>query len=201
MCIKTSRGSCPEFRSETFRDTYYLKEELVGFCRENRLQTSGGKTELIERIAVYLETGERSTTKIIRRKVRTDALSISSVIEENVVCSEKHRAFFKEFIGPEFRFNVPFVEWLRSNAGRTYAEAIEEYHRICNERKNGRTTIGKQFEYNRYVRDFFADNKGRTLKEAIICWRSKRDLPGHNRYERTDLSALDQLPSGDRDIL
>lgn len=29
--------------SKTFRDFYYLKEELVNFCRENGLPVSGGK--------------------------------------------------------------------------------------------------------------------------------------------------------------
>ena len=41
----------------TFREYYYLKEELVDFCRENGLPVSGGKVELTERIAVFLETG------------------------------------------------------------------------------------------------------------------------------------------------
>lgn len=29
--------------SRTFRDFYYLKEELLDFCRENDLPVSGGK--------------------------------------------------------------------------------------------------------------------------------------------------------------
>lgn len=82
--------------SKTFRDFYYLKEELVEFCRENGLPTSGGKS-----------------------------------------------------------------------------------------------VIDKQFEYNTYTRDFFADNKGKSLEEAIKCWKYKKQLQGHNRYERSDLVALD----------
>ena len=186
-----SRKMCPELRSDTFRDNYYLKEELVGFCRENGLQTSGGKVELTDRVAHYLETGEKKAARTVGKRVRNDDLSLSAVIEESIVCSEKHRAFFKETIGEDFKFNVPFLKWLRSNAGKTYAEAVEEYHRISDERKKGRTVIGEQFEYNRYIRDFFADNSGRTLKDAVLCWKSKRDMPGHNRYERTDLRALD----------
>ena len=42
-----------------------------------------------------------------------------------------------------------------------------------------------------YIRDFFADNKGKTLDEAIKCWKYKKGLPGNNRYERSDLVALD----------
>ena len=31
---------------KTFREFYYLKEELENFCRKNNLQTTGGKLEL-----------------------------------------------------------------------------------------------------------------------------------------------------------
>ena len=39
--------------SKTFKEYYYLKEELIDFCRKNNLQTTGGKLELIERIANF----------------------------------------------------------------------------------------------------------------------------------------------------
>ena len=32
-----------ELNSAVFRSFYYLKEELVNFCRENNLPVSGGK--------------------------------------------------------------------------------------------------------------------------------------------------------------
>lgn len=44
--------------SITFHSFYYLKEELVQFCRDNNLPVSGGKIELTDRIAHYLDTGE-----------------------------------------------------------------------------------------------------------------------------------------------
>ena len=44
--------------SKTFREFYYLKEELVNFCRDNGLPVSGGKIELTERIAYFLDSGK-----------------------------------------------------------------------------------------------------------------------------------------------
>lgn len=44
--------------------------------------------------------------------------------------------------------------------------------------------------YNIYIRDFFTDNPGKNLEEAIRCWKYKKNLKGHNRYERSDLNAL-----------
>lgn len=176
---------------KTFRSFYYLKEELVIFCRENNLPVSGGKLELTDRIAYFLDTGKVSEGSIKRKtKTNINQITESSVIEADIVCSETHRAFFKEKIGKSFSFNVLFQKWLKANAGKTYGDAIEAYYQILEEKKNGKTTIDKQFEYNTYIRDFFEDNQGKSLEEAIICWKYKKGLQGHNRYERSDLVAL-----------
>lgn len=86
---------------------------------------------------------------------------------------------------------MAFQKWLKSNAGKTYREAIAAYYQIMENRKKGTTTIDRQFEYNTYIRDFFADNQDKALEDAIKCWKYKKLLQGHNRYERSDLAALD----------
>uniref|UniRef100_UPI003A93F71E DUF6434 domain-containing protein n=1 Tax=Ruminococcus sp. TaxID=41978 RepID=UPI003A93F71E len=58
----------------------------------------------------------------------------------------------KEHIGNGFSFNVAFQKWLTGNTGKTYADAITAYYRILEEKKNGKTKIDKQFEYNTYIR-------------------------------------------------
>lgn len=175
----------------TFRSFYYLKEELVTFCRENGLPASGGKLELTDRIAFFLDTGKvLPVTAKVKSKRRTGAISEETKIEPDFVCSEAHRAFFKEKIGSSFSFNVPFQKWLKSNEGKTYGEAISAYYQILEEKKKGKTTIDRQFEYNTYIRDFFADNPGKTLEDAIKCWKYKKGLKGHNRYEKSDLTDL-----------
>ena len=127
-----------------------------------------------------------------RKKNKVTELTPESVIEPDIVCSEKHREFFINHIGQSFSFNVTFQKWLKANAGKTYCEAREAYHEIAESKKHTKTKIDSQFEYNTYIRDFFADNNGKTLKDAIRCWKYKKGLRGHNRYERTDLAALDE---------
>lgn len=112
------------------------------------------------------------------------------MIEENFVSYELKRAFFKEKIGKSFSFNVAFQKWLKANAGKTYAQTIEAYYTILDEKKVGYTVIDKQFEYNTYIRDFFKDNNDKSLSDAITCWKYKKSLSGHNRYEPSDLIAL-----------
>lgn len=177
--------------SKTFKEYYYLKEELIDFCRKNDLQTTGGKLELAERISDFLDTGVKSYKTHNNKKTKiVDDITLDTLIEENFVCSEKHRAFFKEKIGKSFSFNVQFQKWLKANAGKTYQNSIEAYYQILEDKKNNKTTIDKQFEYNTYIRDFFEDNKGKTLDDAIRCWKYKKSLQGHNKYEKSDLIAL-----------
>lgn len=179
--------------SRTFRDYYYLKEELIDFCRENGLPVSGGKIEITDRISHFLDTGEVLAISTTKKKAPViSGISEDTRIETDFVCSEMHRAFFKEHIGNSFSFNVTFQKWLKSNAGKTYKEAIAAYYDILEEKKRGKTKIDKQFEYNTYIRDFFADNQGKSLEEAIKCWKYKKQLQGHNRYERSDLVAIEE---------
>lgn len=179
--------------SKTFRDFYYLKEELIDFCRKNSLPTSGGKLEITDRVAYFLDTGKilsvstaKKTTPII------SSINEDTEIEVDFVCSERHRAFFKEHIGNSFSFNVAFQKWLKSNPGKTYKEAINAYYQILENKKKGKSQIDRQFEYNTYIRDFFANNHGKSLEEAIKCWKYKKRLQGHNRYEQSDLAALEE---------
>ena len=99
--------------AEIFRQYYYLKEELVDFCRKNNLQATGSKSELSERIEVFLESGKRIRAERKTRKTQSAGeIKPNNIIEENFVCSEKHRAFFKEQVGKSFSFNVAFQKWL-----------------------------------------------------------------------------------------
>ena len=178
--------------SKTFREYYYLKEELVKFCRDNNLQTTGSKAELTNRITRFLDTGEREIS--IKKNKKTNAINeeitLDSIIEENFVCSEDKREFFQKEIGKSFSFNVLFQKWLKSNSGKTYRDAIDAYYKIKEDKKNTKTTIDSQFEYNNYIRDFFADNKVLSLDDAIKCWNYKKSQKGSNKYDKSDRKVL-----------
>ena len=108
-----------------------------------------------ENVEAIIDSG--NVKKIIKGKrstVDVGEITENTIIEPNIVCSEKHRAFFKEKIGKTFSFNVQFQKWLKGNAGKNYGDAIDAYHEILEEKKKGKTKIDKQFEYNTYIRDF-----------------------------------------------
>jgi hypothetical protein len=175
-----------------FRAAYHLKSELVDFCRHEGLPASGSKAELTERVAVWLETGSVTNPATTRRRAKQSRgdFTADTLIEPDFVCTERHRAFFKEAIGGGFKFNVPFQQWLKHNAGKTYGEAIEAYREIVRDKKSAPTEIGSQFEYNAYIRAFFADNPGMSLEQAIACWKRKKQQHGSHGYSRGDLVAI-----------
>ena len=112
--------------SDTFLKWYWLKEELVRFCKENGIPSTGGKQEVAERVARFLETGETSGRDLQGGKAKragslrrgTVSITSDSVIEPAAVCSQALRAFFKEQLGESFSFSVPFQKWLKDNAGK-----------------------------------------------------------------------------------
>lgn len=75
--------------SRTFRDFYYLKEELADFCRKNSFPASGGKIELTDRIAHFLDTGTAPAASSTRKKAKTiDTICEDTGIEPDFVCTE-----------------------------------------------------------------------------------------------------------------
>jgi hypothetical protein len=175
---------------EEFNDYYFLKEELKDFCRSEGLKISGSKGDLEKRITYYLSTGEELKESNVNdySSQSSSEIGLDSNLGENFKCSEDKREFFVNHIGKGFKFKVNFQKWLKANPDKTYGDAVEAYYEIQNLGK--KTEIGRQFQYNQYIRDFFNDNDDRSLEDAIACWNYKKSLKGHNRYEKSDLEAL-----------
>lgn len=176
---------------EEFKEYYFLKEELKDFCRQEGLKISGNKADLEKRIIHYLSTGQSLKEESVQYNPpeKLFDISLDSKIGENFTCSEDKREFFQKEIGRGFKFKVRFQKWLKSNQDKTYQDAINAYFEIQNSKE--KTQIGKQFQYNHYIRDFFEDNDDKSLDEAIKCWKYKKSLKGHNRYEKSDLNVLE----------
>ncbi len=181
---------------EEFRSYYWLKEELVLFCREKGIAASGNKADLAGRVEVFFETGEliKSAKSLSRKTVsrfdwNREVLSPDTLLTDNYRNTENVRAFFKKEIGARFRFTAPFMAWLKKNTGKPLSEAVAEWQKMDREKREGKAVpdIAPQFEYNRYIRDFLKNNPGKTLKEAIHFWNLKKNLPGDNHYIVSDL--------------
>lgn len=179
--------------SKEFLSRYWLKEDLLKICKEYNLPKTGSKQDLLNYITCYIDNKpviKKENQRI--KKCIFKELSVDMIIENDYSNDENHRHFFSAQIGDNFKFNVRFMNWIKENKGKkTYQQAIEEWKRIFEEKKNGyKSVIGHQFEYNRYTRDFFEKNKGRTNEECIKCWNYKKTKPGLHIYEDADLTIL-----------
>jgi hypothetical protein len=175
---------------EDFRAYYWLKEELIAFCREHGLSTAGSKIDIADRIAYYLEHGTAPATAKRQTTSKTstasnEPLALDQPIRENYRSDEEHRQFFESVIGPQFKFTVGFMRFCKENIGKqTYADAVE-WWLAEHERKRDpsyKPEIEPQFEYNRFVRAYFEHNPDGTREEAIRLWKETKSKPGDNVY-------------------
>lgn len=177
-----------------FEDFYWYKEELVDFCRLENLDKRGGKLELTSRIEKFLKTGLRDShteqaLKSSRFDWNTEKLTTETEITDNYKNTENVRAFFKNQIGDRFKFNVQFMNWMKSAQGKTLEDAIKQWILITDEMRTDKShkQIAPQFEYNTYIRDFMKDNPDKTMQEAIGYWKRKKSQPGDNKYCKAEL--------------
>lgn len=177
--------------SEEFNNFYWLKEELVSFCRSNGLSTAGGKLEISKRISNFLETGEKSintkTSKsfskhkaIIPKSI--DEISLQTIIGENFKCTQIHREFFKIHAGKTFHFSTKLQKFFKENPEKSYRDALDYWKEIKDDKT--KDEIAPQFEYNRFFRAYFEDpkNKSKSRNDAILAWNTRKSLPGSNEY-------------------
>ncbi len=174
----------------SFKEFYWLKEELQSFCKENGISASGSKIEISDRIETFLLTGE--VKKPIRKsKVNNKSepqvdLSLNTVISDNHRCSQNVRAFFKSVI-PNFHFSTYIQNYFKNNNGKTYRDVVDAWYKEEERKKDPsyKKKIAPQFEYNQFIRDFFADsnNQGKSREEAIEAWNHIKKLPGSNKYK------------------
>ena len=183
-----------------FKEFYWLKNELIAFCKQEGLTRTGGKIELSNRIIEYLETGKKTNGKSTPKKIsstfdwKTERIALDTKLTDSYSNTENVRQFFIDHIGRQFKFNVVFMNWMKSNEGKTMKDAIQQWHAIKEQKASNKEKkeIAPQFEYNRYMSNFLADNPHLSRQDAINCWKIKKSLRGTNEYEKSDLNLLDK---------
>ena len=100
-----------------FKDFYWLKKELVAFCKENNIDHSGGKIEITNRIIYFYTTRNKiKKTKINAKKSKSnfnwnvEKLTFETIITDNYKNTENIRQFFTIEIGNTL--SLMFYLWL-----------------------------------------------------------------------------------------
>ena len=99
--IKKNPNLNKEISIKDFKDFYWLKSELISFCREIGLSSSDGKIEIANRISKYLETGtitKKATTKKPKLPKATQPITNGTVIGiDSFGASAPYQELYKNF--------------------------------------------------------------------------------------------------------
>jgi len=192
--IKLSKETRPKLSKKInlshFKNFYWLKKELIDFCREQGLSVAGSKQVLEKRVEIYISSGAKA--KLPPTKTLGDRDSKQPITRDSPVVNYKNdaatRRFFVEEVGRSFHFNTYLRKFTDRNhligKNLTYGDLVdgwlvEEKHKAD---PSYQSTIGEQFEYNRFIRDFFLYEKGKTRADAIKAWKIVKTAPGGNSY-------------------
>jgi hypothetical protein len=162
--------------ADEFARWYWLKEELLQFCRGQRLAVGGSKPELSERVAAHLAGKSVLVLPAPRRAgAMPSCFALSTVIGLGWRCGPALGSFMRLHCGNGFRFNAAVRDFIHTQAGSNLSDAVQCY-RLSVARGAPVPKIIPQNEYNRHMRDFFAQNPGATRQQAIAAWHTKRAL-------------------------
>jgi len=197
---KQQRPEFPNIKSgQEFNQWYWLKAEMVEICKQANLPYTGKKFDLRDRIMYALDNNGKikPRPKIKRKKSRFNwakaELSLDTLITDNVSFGPNFRNFMKGQIGNKFSCHSDFMDWVKTNEGKSLQDAVVEWT-ILEERKQNpdfKREIAKHNMFNQYLRDFMAENEGYAFKEVLKYWTIKKTLPMQNgfvKYEKSDLA-------------
>jgi SAP domain-containing new25/Domain of unknown function (DUF6434) len=165
----------PSIPVAEFRRWYWLKSELVTFCRHNGLGTGGSKPQLAARIDAYLcGNAVPAVIQAKRNALMPKVFTRDTIISAGWRCSPALGAYFRGVCGAGFRFNAAIRQFVHEGQGKTLGEAATHYEQSVAPGAP-RQPIIAQNQYNQHTRDFFANYPNATRKECLAAWYRKRD--------------------------
>lgn len=178
---------------------YWRKDELIARARDLGLKTTAGKFVILDRIAHFLDTGEkqfpgdRASRPTSTFDWHSAPLSADTVITDSYKNTQNARRFFKAAVGDQFKFNIAFMDWMKGNTGKTLADACVAYRALRDAAKapGYQTTIRDHNQFNQYTRDFLADNPELGMDDVRRVWALKIKTPsdtGRHVYDPADLT-------------
>ncbi|TRX60803.1 cytoplasmic protein [Fulvivirga sp. M361] len=127
---------------EEFNQWYWSKAEMEDICKQSGLPYSGSKFELRDRIMHALDHNgevlprERSKKTTSNFDWSKTALSIYTIITDNVSFGPNFRNFMKSKIGKKFTCHSDFMEWIKNNSGKTLGDAIAKWAELEERKKD-----------------------------------------------------------------
>jgi hypothetical protein len=143
--------------AEEFAAWYWLKEELVEFCRAHGVSPTGAKREIEARILDFLagrrvgpgKAGSGKAGRVTAKLsvgVMPAAFRMDMVIGEGWRCGPALGKFLRGELGGGFRFNAAVREFIHTGKGRLLVDVEWCWRESLGETRS----IPEQLEYNRH---------------------------------------------------
>lgn len=172
-----------------FQPYYWDVKELHSLCKRFGLTRKGIKDDLIQRIAAFLETGQKDTKQPSRRAVAYKPRdSEGGITTHTPVVNYNNdaltRAFFVQEVGPHFRFNAYLRQFSKTPQPHlTYGDLVTGYRAAELEKRRGpKQAIDKQFAYNQFQRDYFLHEQQPTRQQCTEAWKWIRSIGTPTTY-------------------
>ncbi len=184
-----------------FNHWYWLKEEMIEICKQAGLPVTGRKFDLRDRIMFALDNNGKIKPQSKKKKVLSSfnwsksQLTLETVITDNISFGPNFRRFMAGQIGNKFQCHSDFMDWVKSNEGKTLEDAVLKWLELESRKDDPsfRRGIADNNMYSQYIRDFLDDNPRQNLKNVRKFWLLKKQLPsedGFIRYEKSDLDLI-----------
>lgn len=163
---------------------FFYVSELKNLCDKLSLSSKGKKRELISRIVLFVETGERSVNlkfpKVsCAKRAQGYELSENSLMLKSAYKNDlKTRMFFKKLIGDYFHFTAFGIDWLNDRwmEGNppTYQEFSlmwkDEYRR----RKANPASPKDEWAYIIFTKEYIKKYLGSSREDINASWEEER---------------------------
>jgi len=170
-----------DMSAKEFECNYFTVMELKRFCQIQgiHLASDDRKCDIINKVRTFLETGICPLNKKYRRQIDPQNKLVRILDDEQSIgvgfkFTREARLFFEQTLDPSFKCSVPLLDWVKANPQKKISELKEQYMELKSFK--GKRTIGKQFEYNRFTRDFFSANPNLSREDCLKCWQKVREL-------------------------
>jgi len=176
---------------DSLNNYYWLKKELLTFCKNNKLSSQGSKQEITQRINDFFMGVVVDITSKKKKTIGKPDSNAEITVDTPVINYKndvKTREFFIGQIGEQFKFNSYLRQFTNKKnilPDMTYADLVDGWILFEKDRHENKEThpISEQFEYNRFIKDFFVSEVNSTLKGAIEAWNKLKSLRGDNTYQ------------------
>lgn len=159
--------------------------ELKIICNKLQLSEKGKKGELIQRIANFIETGEKQVSpkfpKIsCAKNGQTYELSKDSLMLKGAYKNDlKTRLFFKKLIGEHFHFTAFGIDWLNERWMNANPPTYQEFTSMWQEEHDFRRQNGSipkdEWAYINFVKDYLVKNPKVSSSEILNQWKIERN--------------------------